>query len=293
MYGIENLYKANSVRDAISAIQENPGAKFMAGGTDVLIKVKEGKLASCVLVDICDISELSVIYIDKDAIHIGPLATFSQVATDPIVLKHVPILAEAALTFGGPQLRNMGTIGGNIANGATSADIIPSLLTLNAELKLESSKGVRLLQLSEFYISSGKTVLAQDELIVDISIRTSDYEGYFGHYLKYSRRMALDIATLNCACLCRFTPDLGSVAGLRLAFGVAGPIPMRAYKTEQAVTGLPIREAFDAVGQLSAEEVKPRTSARASREFRLSLARELSRRTLEKAILNAGGTLNI
>jgi len=293
MHEKENLYKVYTVKDAISALQENPGAKLIAGGTDVLVKVKEGKMAGCTLVDIREIRELAVISVDKDAIHIGPLVTFSQLAADPLILEHVPVLAEAALSVGGPQLRNMGTVGGNIANGATSADMAPSLLALNAVLIFEGPEGARRLPLEEFYISAGKTVLTPDELITGIEIQTSDYEGYYGHYIKYSRRMALDIAVLSCSCLCTLTPDRGSIAGIRLAYGVAGPVPMRAHNTEQALAGLTVREALDAVGQLAAAEVNPRSSARASREFRLALAQELSRQCLEQAVKNAGGTTDI
>jgi len=293
LYDIENLYIAYSVEEAVRALRERPGAKPVAGGTDILVSVREGKLAGCSLVDIRNIDELRGISSEEGAVRIGPLTTFSQLAEDKLIMEFVPILAEAALTVGGPQLRNTGTIGGNIANGATSADMAPALLALNAELTLVSPTGVRCLPLTRFYVSAGKTVLAPDELITGLSVSVADYEGYFGHYVKYSQRNAMDIATLSCACLCKLSPDRRTVIDVRLAFGVAGPVPMRAFQTEEKIRGLSLREALVAVGKLAAEEIDPRTSWRASREFRLALAQELSRRTLEKAVLTGGGVFDV
>jgi len=293
LYDIENLYIAYSVEEAVRILRETPGAKPVAGGTDILVSVREGKLAGCSLVDIRNIDELRGISSEEGTVRIGPLTTFSQLTEDELLSETVPILAEAALTVGGPQLRNTGTIGGNIANGATSADMAPALLALNAELTLVSPAGVRCLPLTRFYVSAGKTVLAPDELITGLSIGAADYEGYFGHYIKYSQRNAMDIATLGCACLCKLSPDRRTIAEIRLAFGVAGPVPMRAYQTEDKIRGLSLREAQGVIGRLAAEEINPRTSWRASREFRLALAQELSRRTLEKAVLTGGGVFDV
>ena len=293
MYDIENIYDARSIEEAISALRETPGAKPVAGGTDILVSVRKGGLAGCSLVSIRDIPELAGIYRKEGAIHIGPLTTFTQLAEDSAILGRVPILAEAALTVGGPQLRNMGTVGGNIANGATSADMAPALLALNAVLTIQGASGVRLIPLTEFFVSAGKTVLAPDELITDISIRDGDYNGFYGRYIKYSQRMAMDIATLSCACLCRLTPDLGAIGGFRLGFGVAGPVPKRAYETEKQVTGLSVEEALNRVGRLASEEVDPRASWRASKEFRLALVEELSVRALKEAIIAGGGRTGV
>jgi len=293
VFDIESLYTAYSVKEAVRALRDTPGAKAVAGGTDILVSVREGKFAGCPLVDIRNITELTGISVENGDIHIGPLTTFARLAEDGMISGRVPILAEAALTVGGPQIRNTGTIGGNIANGATSADMAPALLTLNAELTIEGCGGVRSVPLTGFYVSAGKTILAPDELITDITIRREDYEGYYGCYTKFSQRQAMDIATLGCACLCKLTPDRKAVDAVRLAFGVAGPVPARAFQTEEKIPGLPLAEALETIGRLARDEINPRTSWRASREFRLSLAGELSRRALETAAKSAGGVVGV
>ena len=289
MYDIKGYCSARTVKEAVSMLRGEPGAKPIAGGTDILVAIREGKLAGCSLVDIRSIPELKGISLDGESLRIGPLTTFSQLAEDPLICERAPILAEAALTIGGPQLRNSATIGGNIANGATSADMAPPLLGLDAKLTIEGPDGVRRVPLVEFYISAGRTVLNTDELITGITISRADLDQLRGRYIKYAQRNAMDIATLGCACLCGLSPDKSALAKIRLAFAVAGPTPMRARETEDRLTGLPVAEALNTVGELVCGEISPRSSWRASREFRLQIAGEISRRALETAITAAGG----
>ena len=293
MYDIEKIYQAKDVPDAIAALAADPDAVVICGGSDVLVKIREGKLAGCSLVSIHGLKELAGVCMEDDGtIVIGPATTFAHVTRDPIIERHLPALGAAVDQAGGPQLRNVGTIGGNVCNGVTSADSASTLLTLNALLELTGPDGRRTVPLCDFYRGPGKVDLAHGELLTAIRIAKADYEGFGGHYIKYAQRNAMDIATLGCAVHVKLDAEKRAVEELRLAFGVAAPTPVRCRAAEQAARGKAVSpELFDAVSEAAAGEVNPRTSWRASRAFRMQLVRELSRRALKQAIIHAGGAV--
>lgn len=289
MYDIEKYQSATSVAEAIDMLCGDPSAIVICGGSDVLIKVREGKLAGASLVCIRDIEALSGVMLCADGtIRIGPATTFAQVTQSPVVAAHIPALGHAVDQAGGPQLRHVGTIGGNICNGVTSADSASTLLTLNAELEITGPSGKRRVKQIDFYAGPGKVKLENGELLTAVRIAKADYDGYSGHYIKYAMRNAMDIATLGCAVHVKMKD--GAIEDVRLGFGVAGPNPMRCPAAEAAVRGkVPSDDVYKAFGEAALTEVKPRTSWRASKEFRIQLVKELSHRALAQAIANGGG----
>ena len=291
MYDIGKFYQAADVEDAVRALVEDPEAVVISGGSDVLIKIREGKLAGCSLVSIHGIKELEGIRMEEDGtIVIGPATTFSHITNNDIIQKHIPMLGDAVDMAGGPQLRNIGTIGGNECNGVTSADSASSLCCLDAVLVLEGPDGVREVPISQWYTGPGRTVRNHDEVLTAIRIKKENYQGYGGQYIKYGKRNAMEIATLGCAVSVKLTEDKKHIQDLRLAYGVAAPTPIRCHTTEEAVKGMETGEALaQAVGKGALEEVNPRSSWRASREFRLQLVEELGRRAVKQAVINAGG----
>ena len=291
MYDIGKFYQAADVEDAVRALVEDPEAVVISGGSDVLIKIREGKLAGCSLVSIHGIKELEGIRMEEDGtIVIGPATTFSHITNNDIIQKHIPMLGDAVDMAGGPQLRNIGTIGGNVCNGVTSADSASSRCCLDAVLVLEGPDGVREVPISQWYTGPGRTVRNHDEVLTAIRIKKENYQGYGGQYIKYGKRNAMEIATLGCAVSVKLTEDKKHIQDLRLAYGVAAPTPIRCHTTEEAVKGMETGEALaQAVGKGALEEVNPRSSWRASREFRLQLVEELGRRAVKQAVINAGG----
>ena len=293
MYDIKALYEATSVQHAIELLQAHPEAKIIAGGSDVLIKLREGHIAGCELVSIYGIDELRGVKLEDDGtIRILPLTSFSHITKSPVIEEHIKVLGEAVDMVGGPQIRNIGTIGGNTSNGVTSADSASTLHAYDAVMELTGPEGVRLLPIREFYVSAGKVALKPAELLTAILIKKESYEGYKGHYIKYAMRNALDIATLGCSVNVKLSSDKKTVEDVRVAYGVAGPVPMRAPSAEAAGKGQPVSEAtIEAVGKASLTDVNPRTSWRASKEFRLHLVEELTKRAMRESILLSGGVL--
>lgn len=291
MYDIGKYVQAASIEEAIRALAADEKAMIISGGSDVLVQIREGRLAGASLVSIHGIKELKGVHMEDDGtIVIGAATTFSHVTYDDIVENYIPILGHAVDQAGGPQLRNTGTIGGNFCNGVTSADSASSLMVLNAVIELQGTGGTRFVPIREFYTGPGRTVRAHDEVAVSVRIAKKDYEDFGGHYIKYGKRNAMEIATLGCAVSVKLSEDKTCIQDMRIGYGVAAPTPIRCPKIEEQVKGMAVgEELFTAVRKGVLEEVNPRTSWRASKEFRLQLIEELAERALRQAIVNAGG----
>ena len=290
MYDIVKYEEAHSIEEAIAFLQANPKAILIAGGSDVLIKLHEGRMHDAELVSIHSVPELKGVVMREDGtIAIGSGTSFSQITKNPIVQEYIPVLGEAVDMIGGPQIRNIGTIGGNVCNGVTSADSASTLFAFNAKLEIQGPDGKRTIAIEDFYKGPGKVDLQRNEVLTTILITAENYQGYSGHYIKYAMRNAMDIATLGCVVLCKLR-DKYIVEDLRLALGVAAPIPMRCLETEKLGEGKVFTESLlEEIGKSAIGEVNPRTSWRASKEFRIQLVEELSKRAFTQAFINAGG----
>ena len=293
MYDIKALYEAASVEDAIRLMQEHPEAQIIAGGSDVLVQIREGKRAGAELVSIYGIDGMrGVSYDGEGVIRIGSLTSFSHIAADPIIREKIPVLGEAVSLVGGPQIRNIGTIGGNTCNGVTSADSASTLFAWDAIVELTGPEGVRRIPIREFYIKAGKVDLKPAELQTAILIPKEAYEGYYGNYIKYAMREAMDIANLGCSVNVSLSEDKKTIRDARIAYGVAGPIPMRAPSAEAAAKGRgTTRETVEAFAQAVLEDIHPRDSWRAAKAFREHIAVEMAKRALTKSIELGGGAV--
>ena len=293
MYDIKALYEAESVADAIRLMQEHPEAQIIAGGSDVLIQIREGKRAGVELVSIYGINEIrGVSYDEERAVRIGSLTSFSHIAANPIIQEKIPVLGEAVSLVGGPQIRNIGTIGGNTCNGVTSADSASTLFAWDAIVELTGPDGVRRVPIREFYIKAGKVDLKPAEMQTAIIIPKKAYEGYYGNYIKYAQREAMDIANLGCSVNVLLSEDKKTILDARIAYGVAGPIPMRVPSAESAAKGREVsKETVDTFAKAVLEDIHPRDSWRAAKAFREHIAVEMARRAMLRSIELAGGEI--
>ena len=293
MYDLAALYEANSVAEAVSLRLAHPEAQILAGGTDVFVQMREGKRAGKALISIHGIDALRGVTLEEDGtIRIGSLTSFSHITKDPIIQKYINVLGQAVDMVGGPQIRNAGTIGGNTCNGVTSADSASTLFAWDAIVELTGSSGVRRLPIQDFYIKAGVVDIRPDEIQTAILIPKAAYEGYFGHYIKYAMREAMDIATTGCSVNVKLSEDKKAIEDVRIAYGVAGPIPMRAGTAEALAKGQAVSaETISSFAKAVLEDIHPRDSWRASKAFREHIAVELARRCLTQSILLAGGAL--
>ena len=287
MFDIEGYYEAKSVEDAVRLLAEHEDAQIISGGTDVLVKLRDGKDAGGSLVSIHEIRSLHGVKVLEDGtLEIGPATCFTDLTNDPLIRRYVPYLGEAVDTVGGPQVRNQGTIGGNVCNGATSADSAATLQTLNAVMVLQGTDGIRRVSVTEFYTGPGRTVRRHDEVCRAIEIRPEDYAGFTGCYMKYGKRAAMEIATLGCCVRVKLDQEGRTIKEARIGYGVAAPTPIRCPVTEAALAGCSVEDdrIYEMIGSGVLGEVSPRSSWRASKEFRMQLISEMARRALKEAI---------
>ena len=293
MYDMKELYEAFSIEEAIELRLAHPEAQIIAGGSDVLVQMREGKRAGKELISIYLIDELRGVSLDEnEAIRIGSLTSFSHITRDPIIQKYINVLGEAVDLVGGPQIRNIGTIGGNTCNGVTSADSASTLHAWEAIIELTGPNGKRLVPIKDFYIKASTVDIREGEIQTAILIPKESYENTFGHYIKYGMRNAMEIATLGCSVNVRLTPDRRRIERCRAAYGVAGPVPMRVPSAESIANGaVPSRELAEAFSLAVLQDISPRDSWRASRAFRQHVAVEMAKRALISAVEKAGGVV--
>jgi len=293
MYDMKALYEANTVEEAVKLRMEHPEAQIIAGGSDVLIQMREGKRAGKELISIYMIDEMRGVKLDEEeAIRIGSLTSFSHITKDPIIQEYINVLGEAVDMVGGPQIRNIATIGGNTCNGVTSADSASTLFAWDAEIELIGPEGVRRIPISDFYIKAGTVDIREGELQTAVIIPKHNYEGYKGHYIKYANRNAMDIATTGCSVNVKLSEDKKTIEDIRIAFGVAGPIPMRTKSAELLAKGQPVsKELAEAFGKEILEDINPRDSWRASKDFRKHIAVEMATRCFIESVKLSGGEI--
>ncbi len=290
MFPIEKYHYAESVKDAVEALAADEKAKIIAGGTDVLVRLHGGNSDYGCLVDINGLSELKEIRMDGEGnVFIGSLATFTEIMDHELIKKYVPVIGESLATIGGPQVRNSGTMGGNICNGAVSADSACAALVHEFDLVIEGPDGERVESINGFHTGPGRTILKKGDLLKSFCVRPQHYKGFSASYYKYAMRGAMDIATIGCGAAVKMDGEL--IETLKLAFTVAAPTPIRCRNAEKAMENKTItEESLQSMTDALEEDVKPRDSWRASKDFRLHLIRTLAKKVTRQAAKNQGGS---
>ena len=295
MYDMKALYEAQSVEEAVALRLEHPEAQIIAGGSDVLVQMREGKRAGKELISIYGIDAMRGVTLDEEQnLRIGSLTSFSHITHDPLIQKYCNVLGEAVDQVGSPQIRNIGTIGGNTCNGVTSADSASTLHAYEAIVELTGKNGVRRLPIHDFYLKAGVVDIhaEEGEIQTAILIPKASYERTFGHYIKYGLRNAMEIATLGCSVNVRLSDDKRNIERCRIAYGVAGPVPMRCPRAEAVANGAALEHGLaERFARAVIDDINPRDSWRASKAFRQHIAVEMAKRALSVAVERAGGVM--
>ena len=291
MYDMKALYEAFTVEEAVALRVAHPEAQIIAGGSDVLVQMREGKRAGAELISIQGIDAIRGVTLDGDGtLRIGSLTSFSHITRSPLIQQYCAVLGEAVDQVGGPQIRNIGTIGGNTCNGVTSADSASTLFAWEAIVELTGPEGVRRVPIDQFYIKAGVVDLRPGEIQTAILIPRASYADTYGFYTNYAMRNAMDIATLGCSVNVRMAADGRTLERVRIAYGVAGPVPMRCPTAEAAACGQPYSpELAERFARAVLEDINPRDSWRAAKDFRQHIAVETARRGLTESVRRAGG----
>ena len=241
-------------------------AVLVAGGTDVMVAIRNKKIAPEVLISLRNLGELSYIKKENDAYRIGGLTTHRMLETNPLVRDELSALYDGASQVGSVQIRNVATVGGNICNAAPSADTAGPLLALDAVAVLQSPDGTRRVPLTEFFTGPSQTVRNHEEILTAFEIPIA--MGRYGSaYHKHARRKAMDLPILGVAVSLKVGE--GVIQDVRIALSVAAPTPIRARKAEEFLKGQPFQEKELAeAGRIAAQEASPRDSLRGQAWYR-------------------------
>jgi len=278
-----DYYIPASLQEACALLAEKgPGAKVLAGGTDLINKMKHGLIAPEALISLKELNQLTAIdYVPGKGHVIGARATHNAISNSELLQKKYLSICEAAQHMANNQVRNVGTIGGNIVNAVPSADLPPILIALGALITLVSTKGERVIPLEEFFAGPGKTHLAQDEILTEIIIPDNAFTG--STYIKFGLRRSGALAVVGVAVAVEMENNICKDA--RIALGAVAPIPMRAKKAEAMIKGKAVtEELLEQVGVCASTECKPISDIRGSEEYRRDMVRVFTKRALRKAI---------
>jgi carbon-monoxide dehydrogenase medium subunit len=274
--------KAGSLEEALELKSRyGDDGLFIAGGTDLLVDMRNNVRASGTIIDIADLEEIFYIRQEYNQIKIGAGTRIASIQKSTLVQKYGPVLGKACKTYANPLIKNRATLGGNLINASPAADMATPLLVLEADVILKSINRERAVPLIEFFSGAKKTSQNSDELLTEIRFNQAQSKRY--EFLKLGQRNGTYISITSLALLLDVADDI--IKDIRLALGSVAPVPFRAYKTEVVLSGgTPSPENLKRAGDTLKNEVKPITDIRGSAEYR----RKMSAMLLSMAFKNLG-----
>ena len=281
------LVLPRSVDEALRVLSDRGSdAKLLAGGTDLLPQMKNGLLKPGCVIDLSGVASARALQADARGLRIGAAVVARTLERDATARATYTSLAESGALVGSVQIRNLATLGGNLCNAAPSADMAPPLLALDAEAVIVGPKGERRVPFADFFVDVRRTVLAPDEILLEIVVPAPGPRSG-GNYLRHTPRRELDIAVVGVAS--QLTLSNGVCSKARIALAAVAPVPLRARAAEQALEGKPVTaEAIERAAELAVGVAKPISDQRGSADYRRHLVRVLTRRTLRTALARAG-----
>ena len=272
-----------TLEEALSLLEEYKGkAGVIAGGTDLLVQMKNREAAPEYLISLKNISGLDYInYRESDGLRLGALTTIESVENSPVVRDKYSVLAQATRSMASAQIRNVATVAGNICTAVPSADTAPALIVLGAKLNLISTEDKRTVAVEEFFTGPCQTILSDTELVAEIHLPDTapDIKGV---YLKYGLRRAMNLATVGVAVMINLEGEY--CREIRVALGAVAPVPLRAIGAETILRGQALsNDVIEEAARVASEEARPISDIRASAEYRRELVRVMTRRAIKQA----------
>ena len=277
-----DYHEPASIDAAIALLQAHPDSALLAGGTDLLVQMKEHLRAPAHVINLKKISGLEGLSFDEaQGLHIGALATARELETSAVVARHYDGLCQALTHFASIQVRHRATVAGNVCRASPSADALPPLIADAAVLHLRGPQGERTVAAEDFCTGPGRTVLGPDELLVRIVVPPPPpHTGKA--YLKHGRRAEMELATVGVAVTLTRSGDI--CTGVRIVLGAVAPMPLRVPAAEVLLAGhVPTAERLAAAAAAAASEARPIGDVRASADYRRRMVAVLTRRAVEQA----------
>jgi len=277
-------FRPSSLEETFDLMLGNPSYCLLAGGTDVMVKLKENIIHPSVILDLGALDDLRGIKIEGGKITIGPLTTHTQLAESDIIKKYAPALAKAAGLVGSPQIRNEGTVGGNMGNASPAADTVPALIAYDATITIASVTGAREILLNDLFVGPGRTKLKPGELIIKISFEAQE-ANQSSSFEKLGKRKALAISVVNAAVFIEVHPKTKIVTKARFALGSVAATPIRVHTAEEYLIGNIISEKLlSEIADVVSNTIKPIDDVRSTAIYRKEIAGTLIKRALENAL---------
>ncbi|MBI5250076.1 MAG: xanthine dehydrogenase family protein subunit M [Desulfomonile tiedjei] len=282
-------HEPTTLEEALHLLSELGGnAKVLAGGTDLLVRMKLNIDKPTHVISIARIPGLdAIVPRDKHGVTVGAGVSAAALSRHELMMDRFTPLALAAGRLGAPMIRNRATIGGNLVNGRPAADLSPACMVLNAKVKLKSATAEKEVSVNEFFRGPGDTAIEPNELMVSINVETpAPWSG--GSYIKLGARKTLEISMVNVAALLTLKSADGPIADARIAFGAVAPTPVRAYGAEEFLVGKePSDEVFQQAGEIGVGLCSPITDHRGTMEYRCMMIEVLTKRALKQALERA------
>jgi CO/xanthine dehydrogenase FAD-binding subunit len=275
-------HEPKTIKETCSLLsQYGEQARVLAGGTDLIPKIKNGLAVPGHVVNIKKIPSLEIIEERENGLRIGALVLISEITNNSLIRNRFPILGTAAASIGSLQVRNLATIGGNICNAAPSADMAPGLLALDSTVKIAGVEGHREISLEEFFLGPGKVALGIGEILTEIDVPFLPPNAK-QVYLKHTVRRAMDIAVVGVAVCLSFEEKTSHCKHARIALGAVAPTPIRAKKTEQMILGKKLEDInLDSIQEMVRMEVAPISDVRGSANYRSEIVSMLTARAIK------------
>jgi len=269
---------------------KNGDAHILAGGTDLIVQLREGRRKAELVIDVKNIPELTQVTFDpKNGLRIGAAASCSQICSDENVSQNYPGLVDGISLIGGVQIQSRASVGGNLCNASPAADSIPALIVHEAVCHIMGSKGSRTLPVESFCISPGKNALQSGEFLTYVTI-PAPKENFGASYLRFIPRNEMDIAVVGAGASVVLSEDKNKFVSVRIALGAVAPTPLLASPSGDFLAGKTVtHENVKEAARRAQAIAKPITDLRGTAEHRKHLVAVLVERALDKAIGRAGG----
>jgi len=280
-----------NIEETLSLLADKNGdARILAGGTDLLVQLREGRRKADLIIDVKNIPELiEITYNTNDGLRFGAAASCTDICDNPDVSQHYPGLVDGISLIGGVQIQNRASVGGNLCNASPAADAIPALIVHEAVCNVTGPNGMRTIPVEEFCIAPGKNALESGEFLASITAPTPK-ENFGAHYLRFTPRNEMDIAVVGAGASMVLDADGQQFVSVRIALGAVAPTPLLASDAGTFLSGKDLtRENVREAARMAQETAKPITDLRGTAEYRKYLVAVLVERALDKAIERAGG----
>ena len=281
---MKDFYKPRSLQEALASLdqaaRDHRLARLLAGGTDLIIALRDRKETADLIIDVSDLPELRDLSATADQLHIGAGVSFARIEADPLIKQHIPMLAEVAASVGAPAIRSRATMGGNVANGAAAADSIPVLLAADAMVRIASAGGDRIISVEELLRNSAESGLRNDEILIEFMIPLQSC--WTNSFEKIGRRKALAIARINLGMMLDLDPA-GEIRQARVAIGCVGKKCYRVPEVEAMLTGRRLDEALrDESSDLLETIVETNLNGRKTAPYKKQIAKAVLARALDR-----------